>query len=187
MTIKLFSGERVRLAALDADTYAEAAARWSRDSEYWRLAHPTPAQPRLTKRLKEELEREFESPNGMEFAIRTLADDRLIGSVGLWVGAQAHGEAWVGIHIGEREYWGKGYGTDAMRIVLRYAFTELNLHRVALSALATNARAIRSYEKAGFVVEGRGRHLARYEDKPWDEVYMGILGEEWEDSVKRGA
>jgi RimJ/RimL family protein N-acetyltransferase len=187
MNSKLFSGELARLAALEAETYAEAAARWSRDSEYWRLAHPTPAQPRLAKYIQHELEREFESPEGIEFAIRTLADDRLIGSTGLWLGQPTHGEAWVGIHIGEREYWGKGYGTDAMRIILRYAFTELNLHRVSLSALATNARAIRSYEKAGFVVEGRGRHLARYEDMPWDEVFMGILREEWEDNLKRGA
>ena len=90
------------------------------------------------------------------FAIRTLSDDRLIGDIGVWIESWAHGEAWVGIGLGERDYWGNGYGTDAMRLMLRFAFDELNLQRVSLGVYAYNPRAIRSYEKAGFRREGSG-------------------------------
>jgi RimJ/RimL family protein N-acetyltransferase len=67
-----------------------------------------------------------------------------------------------------------------MRIILRYAFTELNLHRVSLDTFEYNPRAIRSYEKAGFKIEGRVRQLLNREGRRWDVIYMGILREEWE-------
>lgn len=66
----------------------------------------------------------------------------------------AHG--WVSIGIGEADCWGQGYGSDAMRVMQRYAFTELNLQRLTLSVFAYNAHARRSYEKTGFAVEGIG-------------------------------
>jgi RimJ/RimL family protein N-acetyltransferase len=177
MRADLFRGALVHLAARDPDTDAEAVARWERDSEFHRLAHNDPAYPILAKTAKQWLEEE--SPNGFRFAIRTLADDRLIGTIGLWVSSWTNGEAWAGISIGERDYWGNGYGTDAMKIILRYGFTELNLYRVSLDALASNARAVRAYEKAGFVVEGYTRGAAKYDGQHGDEIYMGILREEW--------
>ena len=67
-------------------------------------------------------------------------------------------DAFVGLGIGETEYWNKGYGTDVMNVLLRYAFMELNLLRVTLSVFEYNPRAIRSYEKAGF------RHHYFYDD-----------------------
>jgi len=181
----LFTGKLVRLAAVNPETDAEAIARWSHDSEYSRLHTPNPSQPLTAQRSRRMLE-EDSPPTEFVFAIRALADDVLIGTTGLWLN-HAHGDAWFGIGIGERTHWGRGYGTDAARIVLRYAFTELNLYRVSLDALATNARAIRSYEKAGFTHEGRTRHTSRYDGRWFDDVYMGILREEWERIVKSKA
>jgi len=181
MDIRLFRGERVRLAAIDPESDAEIVARWSRDSEYWRLTTQNPAQPRTAQAIRQRLEEES-LPHEFEFALRTLAEDRLIGQAGLWVDGWTHSHAWLGIHIGERDYWGKGYGTDAIRLILRYGFVELSVHCVSLSVLATNARAIRAYEKTGFVVEGRTRHTTRYDGEWLDDVFMGILREEW----KRG-
>jgi len=80
-----------------------------------------------------------------------------------------------------RADWGKGYGTDAMRVLLRFAFTEINLHRVSLTVFGYNPRAIRSYEKAGFVVEGRARQRLRRDGQWWEVVYMGILKDEWKE------
>jgi RimJ/RimL family protein N-acetyltransferase len=111
--------------------------------------------------------------------IRMLNSDRLIGGVGLWLESWAHGEAWVGIGIGDRDFWGSGYGTDAMGLILRYAFTELNLRRVSLEVFAHNPRAIRSYEKAGFRREGVIRSDCRRDGQRWDSVFMGILRDEW--------
>ncbi|MCJ7660780.1 MAG: GNAT family N-acetyltransferase [Anaerolineales bacterium] len=91
----------------------------------------------------------------------------------------SHGDSSVGIGIGEREYWSKGYGTDAMNVILRFAFDELNLYRISLNVFEYNQRAIRSYEKVGFVVEGREREFLRRAGRRWDMIFMGLLREEW--------
>jgi RimJ/RimL family protein N-acetyltransferase len=66
-----------------------------------------------------------------------------------------------------------------MRVVLRYAFQELNLRRVSLTTYEYNPRAIRSYEKAGFIHEGRARKFLLREGRRWDLLFMGVLREEW--------
>jgi RimJ/RimL family protein N-acetyltransferase len=178
----LLHGQLVRLAAANSEADAETMARWYRGSEYQRLLDSEPAAPRTVKQTKEMMAEwmEHERPNSFGFMIHTLAEDRLIGFVGLGGINWAHGDCFVGIGIGERDDWGKGYGTDAMRVILRYAFTELNLHRVSLSVYGYNARGIRSYEKAGFVYEGRLRGAVLRDGERADEVCMGVLREEWE-------
>ena len=167
----------VCLTAPHSETDAETVARWSRDTEYHRLADNDPAYPLAGRQAKEWLERN--SPSKFDFMIRTLKDDRLIGGIGLWVESWANGEAWTGIGIGDRGYWGNGYGTEALRLLLQFAFDELNLQRVSLGVFAYNPRAIRSYEKAGFRREGLVRGDCRRDGQRWDTVYMGILREEW--------
>ena len=66
-----------------------------------------------------------------------------------------------------------------MRIILRYAFSELNLQRVTLDVFEYNQRGIRSYEKAEFIIEGRARGLILREGRRWDVIYMGILRDDW--------
>jgi RimJ/RimL family protein N-acetyltransferase len=119
------------------------------------------------------------SPASYFFSIRTLAEDKLIGELALDVVNWSGRDAFVGLGIGETEYWSRGYGTDVMKVLLRFAFTEINLRRVTLSVFEYNPRAIRSYEKAGFSYEGRMRKVLNKEGKRWDVFYMGILREEW--------
>jgi len=187
MNINLLQGELVRLVAANAEKDAELAVQWWRDSEYARQLDSDPALPKSVKRAKEDIQKwmENESPDNIEFMIRTLADDRLIGFVGLDGIRWTHGDTFVGIGIGDPEYRGNGYGTDAMRVILRYAFSELNLHRVSLDVFEYNPRAIRSYEKAGFAVEGRQRQALSRDGRRWDVIYMGILREEWERQQER--
>ena len=91
-----------------------------------------------------------------------------------------HGNCELFITIGEKEYWSQGYGSDALRLLLRAAFEDLGMRRVALRADADNARAIRCYENVGFAKEGVLReHRLRY-GEPLDMVYMAILKREWE-------
>jgi RimJ/RimL family protein N-acetyltransferase len=177
MTSDLFMGKLVRLAAFKPETDAVIVARWSRDTEYHRLGDDDPAYPRSVKQAREWLERDSDRIFG--FAVRTLSDDRLIGDIGLWIESWAHSEGWVGIGLGERDYWGNGYGTDAMRLMLRFAFDELNLQRVSLGVYAYNPRAIRSYEKAGFHREGLIRSDCLRDGQRWDSAFMGILRDEW--------
>ena len=175
----LLTGKLVRLTAFNPETDAAIVARWSRDTEYHRLGDNDPAYPRSTKMAREWLERDNDHVFG--FAVRTLGDDRLIGDIGLWIENWAQAEGWVGIGLGERDYWGNGYGTDAMRVMLRFAFDELNLWRVSLGVFAHNPRAIRSYEKAGFRHEGVIRGDCQRDGQRWDSVFMRILREEWLD------
>lgn len=176
----IFRGSLVRLTAESPESLATAFARWNRDSEYLRLLDSDPHRIWSEKKIKEYIEKDMEKdpPEEYFFQVRALDGDRLIGFVGLFP-IWAHQNAWVGIGLGEREYWGKGYGTDAMRLALRYAFTELNLYRVTLNVFEYNPRAIRSYEKAGFCHEGRQRQFLNRNGKRWDVLEMGILREEW--------
>lgn len=183
MTENIFQGQLVRLGADEPATVAAAMVRWSRDSEYYRLLDDEMPHLRSTQEWQAWMEKELEDDQpyrGNFFSIHTLEGDRYIGFVGLGGIAWHHGEASIGIGIGEREFWGRGYGTDAMRVILRYAFTELNLFRVSLGTFEYNARAIRSYEKAGFVLEGRIRQTVNRAGRRWDLLCMGILKEDWE-------
>jgi len=103
----------------------------------------------------------------------------------MWI-EQPHGDSFVWILIGERDYWGKGYGTDAMRVFMRYAFQEWNLHRLSLRVFGFNQRALRSYEKCGFVYEGVNRNALNKMGQRWDEVWMGITRGEWEKTKDEG-
>jgi RimJ/RimL family protein N-acetyltransferase len=181
MNPNLLHGTLVRLAAEEPQVLAEAISRWDRDSEYMRLLDAEAANQFSLKKLTEWIQKDQEKypPSFYSFAIRTLEGDRLVGFCGLDGDFFPHGEAFVGIGIGDREFWGKGYGTDAMKVILRYAFQELNLRRVSLDTFEYNPRAIRSYEKVGFVHEGRTRGFLYREGRRWDLIFMGILREEW--------
>ena len=177
----LFRGKLVRLTSEEPEARAKVEVRWQRDTEFHRLADSDPAQMISEKKLKEWIEKQSETgfkPERYSFAVRTLAEDRHIAFFALWLDL-IHNEAWVGIGIGEREFWGKGYGTEMMKLCLQYAFTELNVQRVSLGLHEYNPRALRSYEKAGFRMEGRTRQDLMREGKRYDSLWMGILREEW--------
>jgi RimJ/RimL family protein N-acetyltransferase len=91
----------------------------------------------------------------------------------------------VGIFIGEKAQWNKGYGSQAMKLLLKIGFETLNLNRIALDVYETNLRAIRSYEKVGFVHEGRKRQGMYLEGRYVDILQMSVLREEWFASLKQ--
>src|SRR5919108_2713988 len=177
----VLTGKFVRLSAWDPEEMSKAFPRWYQNSEYIRLLNSS-ARPMLSP--KAELKWMEEEAGEMSlgsyfFSIHTLAADKLIGELNLDVVTWPGRDAFVGLGIGETEYWNKGYGTDIMNVLLRFAFTEINLRRVTLTVFEYNPRAIRSYEKAGFRHEGRMRKFLNKEGKRWDMFYMGILREEW--------
>lgn len=177
----VFTGKFVRLSAFDPEEMSKAWSRWNRNSEYFRLLNSSGRAIQSPKAYLKWMEEEVSeiSPATYFFSIRTLGEDKLIGELSLDVVNWSGRDAFVGLGIGETEYWSKGYGTDVMNVLLRFAFTEINLRRVTLSVFEYNPRAIRSYEKAGFRHEGRTRRVLSKEGKRWDVLYMGILREEW--------
>jgi RimJ/RimL family protein N-acetyltransferase len=178
----IYTGSLTRLAAFDFEEMSKAYAVWNRDSELKRLLDAEAARLHSVK-AGEKFFEEMVKNDGPEhhfFSIRALEDNRLLGDLNLDViNNWASRDAFVGINVGNREDWGKGYGTDAMQTALRFAFTELNLRRVTLNVFEYNPRAIRSYEKAGFKIEGRQRQIIFKNGKRYDMIFMGVLRDEW--------
>lgn len=177
MNTHIFQGELVRLTIFDPEKDAPLMKRWNQDSEFQQLQSSGPANLWSEQQIKDWVEKQADEC--YTFAIRALEDDQVIGEVDLSGVNWTSGNAWVGIGIGEREYWGRGYGTDAMRLLLHFAFSSLNLRRISLSVFEYNQRAIQSYLKAGFREEGRLRQWMQRAGQRYDLIYMGILREEW--------
>jgi len=178
----LLTGGLVRLSAVNAEELGRAYAGWNRDSELKRLLDTGAARLYSSKAGTAFFEKMIEEDPSAHhyFVIRALADDRLLGDVNLDViNNWGNRDSFVGLGIGDRRDWGRGYGTDALKIALRFAFAEINLRRVTLTVFEYNPRAIRSYEKAGFQHEGRLRGALLRDGKRWDILHMGILSESW--------
>ncbi len=128
----------------------------------------------------------FESVRQSEPAARPLAIERLhqrkwrlIGNCGFFNIEWTNRAAELGIMIGDKSVWNQGYGTETVRLLLQHGFETLNFHRIFLRVYATNPRAIRSYEKAGFVHEGSLRE-ALYQHGTYTDIHvMSVLYSEW--------
>lgn len=113
------------------------------------------------------------------FVIETLANREYIGGIALHAINWIDRHAAVGIVIGDKSYWGRGYGTDAMRLLLRIGFDKLNLHRLWLRVYDFNLRAISSYEKCGFKREGVLREERFHKGAYHDTIVMGMIADEY--------
>ena len=122
---------------------------------------------------------QISDPDSRNRNLAIEVDGRHVGNCALMPDGAGR-TAGFGIIIGEKAAWGKGYGTAALREVLRMGFEEMGLHRIHLEAFGGNARGLRCYEKCGFRREGLHRQ-ARWKRGRWvDVVSMAILQEEWE-------
>jgi RimJ/RimL family protein N-acetyltransferase len=175
----LFNGKLLRLAAPQPDDHA-AFAQWSQNDDYLRTMDNDPARP-----INSEVHAQWEqgwigASNTFHFRLRTLADDKLIGMVLLGGVELTNQTATLGIAIGDPAYWSKGYGTDAMQLILGYGFRELNLHRVTSSTISYNVRSVKVHEKVGFKREGVQRESIQREGQRYDVIHFGILRHEWQ-------
>lgn len=177
-------GELVYLRPAERDDI-DAFVRWFADEEVTRnLAVRAP----FSKAMEEQwftgmLERQ--GKDAYHFVICLLADERPIGTAGFHQVNYEDGHASFGISIGEKGEWSKGYGTDALRAICDFGFGELRLERIELDVYEPNARARRSYEKAGFVTEGILRHAHYSDGRFQDVVRMALLRGEWEAQPRR--
>ncbi|MCU0481401.1 MAG: GNAT family N-acetyltransferase [Anaerolineae bacterium] len=174
----LLQAERVYLTAIrrdDLDMYK----KWHSNPEFLRLKSGGVAMPRTQERYEQWLDAIIKDKETYYFGIRLREDDRLLGNCDIEMENPTSRHGWVGIFIGDPDDWGKGYGTEAMSILVRFGFMELNLHRITLNVFAYNERGIKSYEKVGFVHEGTNRE-ALYRDGTYYDVHlMGILRRDW--------
>ncbi len=180
----MLRGEKVILRALERE---DLPRMWSfyNDVEFELVIGGDPWEPASLARLQahfDEQSREGDH-DGMSFAIE--ADGKCIGSCLLFHVDQTARNCELGIGIGDKDYWGRGYGRDAVRVLLDYAFRLRNFHKVWLRVNGVNERAIRAYRACGFVEEARLRQQTWGEGQYVDEVHMGILRSEWEQPAEQ--
>jgi RimJ/RimL family protein N-acetyltransferase len=174
----MLSGQKVNLRALEPSDY-ELIWRWMNDTVsmvYW-------GRPGNTVSLSEIARQEDSQAlrgNSRKYMVETK-DGAAIGIVDYYDLDWQARSAWVSILIGEEDFWGGGYGTDAMRTLLAYLFRQLGLHRITLTTHESNERAQRSYEKSGFVREGILRDWAYFNDRWVNGVLMSVLDREFVD------
>jgi RimJ/RimL family protein N-acetyltransferase len=180
MKNKTISGEKINLRPL-LKSDMKLMQKWHNDKEIMRLFA-------ITRSTNEDywlssFERMVKDKSILFFGITLKEDNRLIGYVHLEHIIWSHRLCRdTGILIGEKEEWSKGYGTEAMRLLIKYAFEELGLHRLELMTFTFNKRGLRVWEKCGFKKEGIMRK-ARLSDGEWhDLIFFSLLEDEYEDN-----
>jgi RimJ/RimL family protein N-acetyltransferase len=183
MNFDLFQGKAICLAPLDLDRDPEVISRWSHDSIYLRMLDPALALPLSTpqvKKMLEEMEKEAdESGRLFHFTIRSLEDDHLIGTARIaWIDWSG-GAGQVQIGIGSNADRGRGYGQEALSLILQFAFDEMNLFRLWALVPGYNDGALRFFHRAGFVDDVRFREALHRAGQRWDLLLLGLLSDEW--------
>ena len=157
----------------------ERVYRWINDREVTRFLATVYPLSRKDEQawLEKKPVNNYES--GVRFAIETK-DGVHIGNLDLNDVQAESRRALMGVMIGEKDYWGAGYGTDAIITLLRFGFYEMNLNRITLHVFDFNERAYACYLKCGFQDEGRLRQHYYTEGRYWDSIVMGILRSEFD-------
>ncbi len=168
-------GQKTRLRAIEREDIP-TFVKWLNDPE---VRHYLEMYLPMSKAEEEGwFEAQLKDDSSRIFAIET-EEGVHIGNISLGDLDWKNRNAFLGIVIGEKEYWEQGYGTDAVIALLDFAFKEMNLHRIYLFTYDFNQRAIRCYEKCGFRHEGRARQAHFQDGRYHDHILMGILREEF--------
>lgn len=181
----LFEGKLVRLTPIDHETDPEIEARWTHDPAFMRMMYTDPMRPLSVFQVKkkyEELEKKAEDRNNLfHFRIRTCADNRMVGFCELFWIAWPVGSAYLQLGIGAEQDLRKGYGTESLRMLMRYAFAELNLYRLTAMVAEYNQAACALFRAAGFSEEVRRRQALVRDGRRWDAINFGLLIDEWKE------
>ena len=179
----MLRGEKVTLRPVERDDL-KLLHEFRGDLEVHVLADDDPWLPRPFESFEKFFEERLKSTDP-EAWFAMEVDGRLIGDCGLWDFDITSRHCNLGISIGERDSWGKGYGRDAVRLLVDYAFRHHNLVKVCLTTASDNERAIRAYEAAGFEREGLLRRQAWSNGEYKDIVAMGVLRDDVMDGGAR--
>lgn len=180
---QLFQGEHISLGSIDHEKDAGIETHWLHDMEYlrmldWDLAYPLA--PSQLKKRYETIEKDQEEGNSLfYFTIRLKPEARLIGFAKLFWIEWAHGTGFVQLGIGESQHRRLGYGREALNLLLRFAFGEINLHRLTAIMPEYNLAALGLFKQLGFVEEVRRRQAIQRDGQRWDSIHLGLLSREW--------
>jgi RimJ/RimL family protein N-acetyltransferase len=174
-------GDRIALGPPGPELLA-LVHRWSNDFEVRTLQGADP-HPVSFEASKEKFDRSLRDETKATFCIYERSTLRPIGTTALEEIDRVHRAAEFDIRIGEKDCWGKGYGTETTRLMLDYGFTALGLHSIRLGVVSYNERAIRAYARAGFKLAGRIRQARRAGDRAYDLILMDCLATEFAGSM----
>ena len=172
---KKLVGERIYLSPRNVED-VEKFTEWMNDFE---ITDYTGRSYQIMTLQNEKTYLEKEQDNKSGFAIIDLQTDEIIGNVGLHDINNINRTATLGIFIGNKDYRSKGYGTEAIKLILDFGFNYLNLNNIDLALMEFNKRALKCYEKCGFKEIGRRRKCKFINGRYYDSILMDILSEEF--------
>jgi RimJ/RimL family protein N-acetyltransferase len=182
--MSIIYGKRIRLRAVERED-VQKFHEWVNDPEVTRnLGLYLPMSMQDETSWFEGLGKRDPNEKPLAIEVRKGKGWKLIGNCGAVGIDTINRSAELGIMIGAKDEWNKGYGAEAMILLLLHGFETLNLHRIFLRVYAENVRAVRSYEKAGFVLEGRMREAVYKHGKYDDALIMSVLRSEWYSRTK---
>lgn len=174
----MFTGKLVKLRSYKRED-VPAALGYMNDVEVYRNLMPSVPYPFTL----EDQERWYSNQSAVKdtynFAIETLDEGKYIGGCGVNSVDWKNSNVVIGIFIGDQGYWSHGYGSDALQLLIRFIFNEMNIHKIKLEVYSFNKRAIRCYEKCGFKQEGILREEIFKNGQYYDKWVMGLLRSEW--------
>ena len=179
VTMSIIYGKRVRLRAAERDDISKFH-EWVNDPEVTRgLALYLPMSFADEENWFNTLAKRDQKEKPLAIEIRKGKNWKLVGNCGVFDLDPVSSSAELGIMIGDKSEWNKGYGSEVMSLLVKHCFETLNLNRAFLKVYTENIRAVRSYEKAGFVLEGRLREAVYKHGKYDDVLIMSVLRSEW--------
>lgn len=184
----LFEGQLVHFGPIDHEKDPEVVSRWTHDAAFMRMMYLDPMRPQApwqAKKKLEELEKSIEEDkNFFHFRVRSRTDDRLLGFAELYWISWTNGTGLIRLGLGDPADWRKGYGRETLGLLLRYAFAELNLHRLTAVIPEYNLAALALFQSFGFVEEVRRRQALERDNRFWNLLNYGLLAEEWKEMQK---
>jgi len=180
---QLFKGKMILLAPIDHEKDPQVESHWTHDLTLMRALSRQPAIPLSIAQMKkryEAIEKEVdESKRLFYFTIRGKDDNRLLGFVRIEGIEWTHGTCSLKLAIGDPVERRKGYGSEALELIMHFAFSELNLFRLSAVVGEDNPAGLRFFIRHGFVEEVRRRKSILRDGQAWDLIHLGLLRDEW--------
>lgn len=175
----MITGENLFLSSIEEKDKKHLYS-WFQDSEFLRFYDYYPPVPQSKEEVDKNLKYYENNEKSFIFAVRLKEDGQIIGVAGYDDIIMENKVATLFIGIGNNDLRGRGYGKEALKLLLDYGFYNKDFHRIQLNVLSFNERAIALYEKAGFVKEGTYREFVLRDNERYDLYLYGLLKNEWE-------
>ena len=178
------TGKKLYLRGIEEEDLEGRYFDWLNDYEVTKYME-SGSFPNTVEKMQEYFKNVGRSNNNVLLAIVDKKTDKHIGNVRLGPINWIHRTSFLGIMIGEKDFWGKGYGTEALKLIMDYAFNRLNLHKISAGMNASNKPSIRAYEKAGFKVEGQRKDELYVNGEYHDVIIMGLTKEDFQEGLTK--